>query len=55
MKYKIANFKLDCDRRALVRCEECDKENYAMNVLSGICTWCGYNINEEKEDSHAAR
>lgn len=30
---------------ALIRCPECGRENYAMNVLSGICTWCGWNAN----------
>lgn len=31
---------------AMVRCFECGRENYAMNVLSGRCTWCGYNANK---------
>lgn len=40
------NFKLkDSDKRALVKCPECHGENYACNVLSGICTWCGFDIN----------
>lgn len=30
----------------LLRCPKCGKENYAMNVLSGICTWCGYDAHE---------
>lgn len=29
----------------LERCPECKKENYALNVFSGICTWCGFNAN----------
>ena len=33
----------------LVKCEKCNKENYAFNVASGVCTWCGYNANEDKE------
>lgn len=33
----------------LIRCPKCLRENYAINVSSGICTWCGYNGNEEKE------
>lgn len=47
------NFKLDdSDKYALVRCPKCHAENYAMNVLSGICTWCGFDINadEVKDD-----
>jgi ribosomal protein L37E len=31
----------------LVRCPECKQENYAMNVSTGICTWCGYDANEK--------
>jgi ribosomal protein L37E len=31
----------------LVRCPECKMENYAMNVSSGMCTWCGYNANDD--------
>jgi len=34
----------------LVRCPKCKRENYAMSVSSGICAWCGYNANEEKQD-----
>lgn len=51
LKYEHANFTLDDGKRALVRCEECDRENYALNVLSGVCTWCGYNINKRGEDA----
>jgi hypothetical protein len=50
-KYEIINFKLkDSDKKALVRFPECQRENYAMNVLSGICTWCGFDINEKKNE-----
>ena len=34
----------------LVRCPKCKRENYAMSVSSGICAWCGYDANEEKQD-----
>ncbi len=27
----------------LTRCPKCGKENYGPNVISGICTWCGFN------------
>lgn len=30
---------------AMSRCPVCEKENYAFNVLSGVCTWCGYDAN----------
>ena len=41
----------------LLRCPKCGKENYALNVIKGICTWCGYDAHElipkenEKGDS----
>lgn len=31
----------------LVRCPKCNMENYAPNVASGICTWCGYDANAD--------
>ena len=34
----------------LVRCPKCKRENYVMSVSSGICAWCGYDANEEKQD-----
>ena len=30
----------------LIRCPKCGRENYAPNVVSGICTWCGYDAHE---------
>ena len=30
----------------LTRCPKCGKENYALNVAKGICTWCGYDAHE---------
>lgn len=46
--YEHPNFKLKDDKEkiALVKCPKCHLENYALNVLSGICTWCGFDINE---------
>lgn len=55
MQYKEANFELDDGKRALVRCEECHRENYALNVMAGVCTWCGYDINEKKDKEDATR
>lgn len=51
-KYNSANFKLEKneEKRALVRCPDCHKENYALNVLSGICSWCGFDINRKEND-----
>lgn len=33
----------------LMRCPKCDTENYAPNVISGVCTWCGYNAHKDME------
>ena len=33
----------------LMRCPKCKRENYAINVVSGICTWCGYNAHDDSE------
>jgi ribosomal protein L37E len=30
----------------LIRCPSCGAENYSANVLSGQCTWCGFNANK---------
>ena len=29
-------------------CPKCGRENYLMNVPSGVCSWCGYNANEDE-------
>lgn len=31
----------------MYRCPKCKRENYILNVTSGICTWCGYNANKD--------
>jgi len=33
----------------LIRCPECQQENYVLNVMSGCCTWCDYNANEKSK------
>jgi ribosomal protein L37E len=40
-------FKKDDGKLALVICPECTRENYCLNVLSGICTWCGFDVNKD--------
>lgn len=30
----------------LLRCPECNRENYAMAVHSGICAWCNWDANQ---------
>jgi ribosomal protein L37E len=34
----------------MVRCPKCNKENYALNVASGECTWCGYVATQDDVD-----
>ncbi len=50
---KSSVFKSDDGRIFLVRCPECEEENYAMNVASGVCTWCGYKATEGDCDESA--
>jgi ssDNA-binding Zn-finger/Zn-ribbon topoisomerase 1 len=47
---KGGNGFINKDKIALTRCPECKKENYALNILLGICTWCGYDANEEEQN-----
>ena len=37
------------NKLALTWCGECLRENYAFNVLSGICTWCGHDVNKKEK------
>ena len=49
-KYKVlakgVEYYPDTDTLLLIRCPKCGKENYAPNVASGVCTWCGYDAHE---------
>lgn len=33
----------------LMRCPRCKRENYALEVISGYCVWCGYNTHKDEE------
>lgn len=46
------NFIGDNGKICLVRCTECDMENYAPAVMSGICVWCEFDANKEVEDEN---
>lgn len=37
----------------LIRCPECLRENYAPNVTSGFCSWCGFDAMTTMPDSEA--
>lgn len=34
----------------LVRCPICGYENYAINVSTGTCTFCGFDANKEQNN-----
>lgn len=39
----------------LITCPKCGRENYAPQVASGICSWCGFDGREllkKKEDGN---
>lgn len=36
----------------MFRCPKCDKENYIMNVRTGICTWCGYDARSDYQPGY---
>jgi hypothetical protein len=42
---ELGNF-ISNNKVFLVRCPKCKKENYSINVASGICTWCGLDGNK---------
>lgn len=32
----------------LRRCPLCNRENYILNISTGVCTWCGYIASEDE-------
>ena len=34
----------------LIRCPKCKRRNYAPNVVTGVCTWCGFDVNKKEGD-----
>lgn len=39
---------LDNDKILLIRCPKCHRENWALEVYSGRCAWCGHNAHEDE-------
>lgn len=37
----------------LQRCPKCDRENWAIAVASGTCSWCGFDANQPKSEVKA--
>jgi len=48
-----ANFHGPDGRFYLVYCPECGRENYGPAVAGGVCSWCGYDGNEEPHGEDA--
>ena len=52
-----ANFEDDNGKLYLVHCAACGRRNYAANIVTGCCTWCGWqdapvsNIREKSAES----
>ena len=44
-------FKTDTGQWFLLRCPKCHKENWAMSVSSGVCAWCGFDMNKDTQDA----
>lgn len=43
---KVGHSYIDDDGTiCMIRCLDCGRENWAMAVAAGHCTWCGYNPN----------
>ena len=36
------------DYIGLIKCPMCYEENYAPNVPTGICSWCGFDANQKE-------
>lgn len=51
-KMKIGFRGLKSKRISLEKCPACGRENYVMNVLTGVCTWCLFNVNNLKDKTY---
>lgn len=50
MNKRHPNFKNEDGAWYLVHCFKCKLENYAVAVASGVCAWCGDNLNKKDGD-----
>lgn len=46
---------MDNGKLALEVCPKCGKENYILNVLTGVCTWCRFDANATKAEEPGKR
>ena len=44
-KIQHPNFR-ENNKTYCVKCQKCDKENYALAVATGVCVWCGADHNK---------
>ena len=49
------NFRDDDGRPFVVRCPKCKRENWAMAVASGQCSWCGWHEPNATHDGRHIR
>ena len=40
----------ETDMLLMIRCPKCGRENWAPQVASGTCAWCGYDGHELLKD-----
>jgi len=48
MKLLASGVEYDAETKEIMmlRCPKCGRENYVLNVMAGICAWCGYDAHE---------
>jgi ribosomal protein L37E len=44
------SYYLDGEKRCMIRCISCGRENWAPVVASGKCAWCGFDANNKTEE-----
>ena len=48
----VVEYYPDSDTLLMIRCPKCGKENWAPQVASGTCAWCGYDAHELLNDKN---
>jgi len=42
-------------RKALTRCPDCDRENYAAAVFDCVCAWCSFDAKPHIPGEHSPK
>ncbi len=42
----VVEYYEDTDDLLLIKCPKCGRENWAPQVATGTCAWCGYDAHE---------